>query len=137
MATITCTATALSVSFTASEKVAGLLLRDLAVPRSAITELVVEPDGLRAVKGVRAPGLGVPGLRRIGTWRRRAGGRTVRTVVSVRAGQPAVRIRLRDVAWDELLIGQDDAWAVAAALGLGDRSRGDRVPCGAAGERAR
>jgi hypothetical protein len=75
----------------------------------------VESDGISAARALRAPGLGVPGLRKIGTWRRRADGRTRRTAVSVRRGQPAMRIELRGTSWDQLLIGHDDARALATA----------------------
>jgi hypothetical protein len=65
-----------------------------------------------ATQGLRAPGLGLPGLRKIGTWR----GAGRRTLVSVRRGQPAVRVTLEGRRWDELLVGTDDAAAVAASL---------------------
>lgn len=115
MATITSTPSNLSVTFSTYEKVFGLL-RDITVPLASITSVTVEADGIRAAKGLRAPGLGVPGLRKIGTWRRRANGCTARTAVSVRRGQPAVRIELRGTSWDQLLIGQDDARATADEL---------------------
>lgn len=118
MAMITSTPTTLSVTFSRYEKVAGLL-RDISVPREAIRSVTVEPDGVEAAKGVRAPGLGVPGLRKIGTWRRRADGRTMRTAVSVRANQPALRIELHGTSWDQLLIGQDEADRVAADVAPG------------------
>jgi hypothetical protein len=115
MATIDLTPTNLSVTFSTYEKVAGLL-RDVSIPADAVASVSVEPDGIRAARGLRAPGLGVPGLRKIGTWRHRADGRTRRTVVSVRRGQPAVRIELHGISWDQLLIGHGDARAVAAEL---------------------
>ena len=115
MAAITRTPTHLTVTFSTYEKVAGLL-RDISVPTDSVASVSVESDGIRAARGLRAPGLGVPGVRKIGTWRRRAEGRTQRTAVSVRRGQPAVRIELRGTSWDQLLIGQDDARAVATEL---------------------
>jgi hypothetical protein len=51
-------------------------------------------------------------VRKIGTWR----GAGRRTLVSVRRGQPALRVRLDGQRWDELLVGTDDAAAVAASL---------------------
>jgi hypothetical protein len=94
----------LSVRFTILEKVAGLI-RDLDVPLAAVHRVSVEPDGLRATHGVRAPGLGLPGYRKIGTWR----GRGRKSLVSVRRGQPALRIALRGERYDELVLGLDDA----------------------------
>ena len=115
MATITSTPTTLSVTFSAYEKVAGLL-RDISVPLSSVVSVTVEADGITAARGLRAPGLGLPGLRKIGTWRRRVDGRVVRSAVSVRRGQPALRIELSDSHWDQLLIGHDDAADLAGGL---------------------
>jgi hypothetical protein len=111
MATIEMTSGTLRVSLTRTEKVLGLL-RDLEVPLSAVRSVAVVPDGLAAARGVRAPGLGLPGLRLIGTWRRRGS----RTLVSVRRGQPAVRVELAGQRHDTVLVSADDAAAVAAVL---------------------
>ncbi|WP_104526003.1 hypothetical protein, partial [Blastococcus atacamensis] len=78
------------------EKLAGLLFRDVEVPLDSIREVEVLPDGLRAPRGIRTPGLALPGRRRIGTWRRSG----QRTMVSVRRGQPAVRVRLDGQRFD-------------------------------------
>lgn len=115
MATIELTPTTLTVRFTAAEHVAGLI-RDVTVPRSAVTAVTVEDDGVRAVRGLRAPGLALPGRRKVGTWRG-LGDHPRRTAVSVTRGEPAVRIAVAGQRWDELLIGTSDAAGVAAALG--------------------
>ena len=101
----------LAVRLTTAEKVWGLL-RDVDVPLSAVRGVEVVDDALSATRGLRAPGLGLPGVRKIGTWR----GRGRKALVSVRRGQPAVRVRLEGQRWDELLIGADDAVAVASSL---------------------
>jgi hypothetical protein len=111
MATITTTPDTLSVRFTRAEKVAGLL-RDIDVPLAKIRAVVVESDGLRAARGTRAPGLALPGRRKIGTWRRPGH----RTAVAVRAGEPAVRITLHDHKYSALLIGTPTAAQVAGQL---------------------
>ncbi|SET19577.1 hypothetical protein SAMN04488546_1612 [Geodermatophilus poikilotrophus] len=111
MATVTTTPRTLHVSPTRAERVLGLL-RDLEVPLSAVRSVDVVPDGPAAARGVRAPGLGLPGLRLIGTWRGRGG----KSLVSVRRGQPAVRVRLTGQRFDTLLLGVDDPAAVAGAL---------------------
>jgi hypothetical protein len=111
MTTINLTTDRLQVRFRPLEKLAGLL-GDLDVPRSSVTSVTVEPDGLAAARGIRAPGLGLPGVRKIGTWR----GRNRKAMVSVRRGQPAVRIGLTGERYDELLIGVDDAQAWADRL---------------------
>lgn len=106
------------VRFTLGEKIGGLL-RDVEFPLSAVSEADVVPDpvhetrGLRA--GLRAPGLALPGLRKIGTWRR-AG---EKTLLCIRHDQPAVRIRLTGQRYDTLLIGADDATELTARLAAG------------------
>jgi hypothetical protein len=111
MATIDLSPTQLSVRFRRAEKLAGLL-RDLEVPLTQVAAVTVEPDGMRAARGLRAPGLAVPGRRKIGTWR----GKARRTAVSVTKGEPAVRIKLEGSKFDELLIGRPDAQAIAERI---------------------
>ncbi|GCD90959.1 hypothetical protein [Nocardioides sp. LS1] len=103
MATITLHDGILAVRFTRFEKLAGLV-RDLAVPVSSIVAARVEPDGLRAVRGLRAPGLGLPFVRKIGTWRSRAGS----SLVSVRRGQPALVLNLTGAKYRQVVVGLDD-----------------------------
>jgi hypothetical protein len=103
---------ALVVRFTTGEKVLGLV-RDLRIPVSAVASVAAVDDGLAAAHGLRAPGLGLPGLRKLGTWRGRAG----KTLVSVRRHQPAVRVHLTGETFATLLVGSDDAAALAAELG--------------------
>ena len=112
MATLQLSGTTLTVRFTRGEKISGLV-RDVEVPTSAVRDVEVVADGLTAAVGLRAPGLGLPGVRKIGTWRRRG----ERTLVSVRRNQPALRVRLEGQRYDALLIGADDAAALAEALG--------------------
>jgi hypothetical protein len=111
MATLQSTATAVRVHFSPAEKVAGLV-RDVEVPRDAVTAVEVVPEPLTALHGLRAPGFALPGVRKIGTWR----GRGTRTLVSVRRDQPAVRVELTGQRWTGLLIGADDAARLAAEL---------------------
>ncbi|MGY1833392.1 hypothetical protein ACI8AA_23495 [Geodermatophilus sp. SYSU D01180] len=107
---MTTTPQTLRITLTPAERVLGLL-RDLEVPLSAVRSAEVVPDGLAAARGLRAPGLGLPGVRKIGTWRRRGG----KAFVSVRRG-PAVRLELAGQRLDTVLLTVDDAPAVVAAL---------------------
>ncbi|MBK5223801.1 MAG: hypothetical protein JJE52_13215 [Acidimicrobiia bacterium] len=107
MATIVVSDDVLSVRLSRGEKVAGLL-GDITVPLAAITLVVTVPRGLHAPRGIRAPGLGLPGVRKIGTWRARGD----RQYVSVRRHQPALRISLADQRYDTLVIGVADPEAV-------------------------
>lgn len=110
MATVQMTTETLTVRLTRGEKIAGLL-RDLTVPLGAVTGVEVVPDALAAVRGLRAPGLGLPS-RRIGTWRRRG----ERALVSVRRGQPGLRLRLSGQRFDTVLLGLPDPAGTAAEV---------------------
>lgn len=111
MSTITMTPGTLSIRLTPLEKVLGLL-RDQDVPRAAVTGAEVVPDGMAAVRGLRAPGLALPGRRKLGTWR----GRGVKRLVDVRRGQPALLVRVTGHAYDELLIATPRAAELAEQL---------------------
>lgn len=111
MSTITLTPDTIEVSFTTAEKVAGLV-RDQSIPRSLVTDVTVVDDGLSATKGMRAPGLGLPGHRKLGTWRRSTG----KELVDVRRGDPAVRITLHGHAYQAAVLGTAEAHELARAL---------------------
>jgi hypothetical protein len=121
MAQLVCSPDALSVRLTLREKVAGLL-RDVAVPWLSVTSVSVEEDGLKAARGVRAPGLALPWRTKIGTWRRRDG----KSLVVVRAGVPALRIALQGERYDELLISHPDAHQLADDLNRRSTAPGSR-----------
>lgn len=108
---INLTDTAVVVRFAWWEKLAGLV-RDIEVPLDSVRVVELAPDGLAAANGLRAPGLGIPGRRKIGTWRRPG----AKTLVSVRRGQPAVQIELHGARFDRMVIGADDAAGLAGRL---------------------
>jgi hypothetical protein len=104
--------TELVVELTRREKVAALH-RDVRVPRGAVRRAALLDDGLAAVRGLRAPGLHVPGRAKIGTWRGPGG----RVFAVVRRQERAVRIELATgQRYRELVVGGPDAAAAAAAL---------------------
>lgn len=111
MTTITVTPDLLRIRLTRFEKVAGLV-RDLDVPLSAVRSAEVVADGLAAARGVRAPGLGLPGIRKVGTWR----GAGTKTLVSVRRDQPALLLGLSGMRYDRVLVGSDQAQEYADRL---------------------
>jgi hypothetical protein len=111
MATLSVADDRLHVALTAGEKVAGLH-GDIDVPLSAVERVSFEPDALAAARGLRAPGLAIPGRTKIGTWR----GRGSRRFVVARRGVPAVRITLTGVKHDELLVSTPDAERIAREL---------------------
>ena len=100
----------IQITLTPSERVFGLL-RDLRIPTTSIRSVEVVPNGRAAVRGMRAPGRGGP-VRLIGTWR----SRNNRQYVSIRRGQPAVKLGLAHCRYDTALIGADDAEEIAAAI---------------------
>ena len=103
MATINTHDGTLSIRFSRFEKIFGLV-RDLDLPLSSVSDVSSEPSGLAAVRGLRAPGLGMPGVRAVGTWR----GRGHKSLVSVSRGQGAVSAAVSGSRYDRILIGVDD-----------------------------
>jgi hypothetical protein len=111
MPTITLTDELVSLRFTAGERIAGLV-RDLDIPVRHVTSAVAVPDGFEAVRGLRAPGLGVPGRRKIGTWR----GRGNRSLVAVRAHRSALVLDLEGHHYQRVVVTDEQATAHAQEL---------------------
>ncbi|MBI2244563.1 MAG: hypothetical protein HYU55_11695 [Nocardioides sp.] len=111
MTDLTLTADDLAVRFTPAEKALGIL-RNVTVPRSAITSAVLVRSWRREVRGLRV-GLGLPGIRLLGTWRSRGH----KQLVALRRDVPAVRIGLVGASYDELLVSTPDAERLVAELG--------------------
>ena len=101
----------LKLRLTWCDKMAALV-GDQTVQLTAIRDVAVVPEPLRAISGVRSPGLAIPGITKVGVWRRH--GR--RTLVVVRRGQQAVRIEADGQRFDSYLIGVDDPIAAAARI---------------------
>lgn len=112
----------LLVTLARNEKFWGLL-SDLRVPLSSVVAVDVVADGRRAVRGLRAPGLGGP-VRLIGTWRARHD----KQYVCVRRGQPAVQITLDGERYRTVIVGADDAARIADQVRstIGQRRASDR-----------
>ncbi|GAT70735.1 alpha/beta hydrolase [Planomonospora sphaerica] len=111
MATMTVTGGELVLALGRGEQVAGLH-GDIRVPLSAVREVAVVRNPVAEVRGLRAPGLAVPGRTKIGTWRR-AGSRSF---VVARRDVPAVRVALSGARYDELLISDAAATELAARI---------------------
>ncbi len=125
MAALEVTGKELHLKLTLGEKLAGLS-RDIRVPVASVRDVRVEPDVLAAVRGLRAPGLSIPGRTKIGTWRRRGS----RGFVVARAGVPGVRVTLNGPGPDELIVSTPTAESVA------ERLRADANLAGRPGSRA-
>ncbi len=111
MTTFTITKERVSLHFSWTEKVSGLL-GDVDISPGQIRSVTAVDDGLAAAKGLRAPGLGLPGYRKIGTWR----GRGTKSLVAVRRGEPALVVELSDAPFDRLLISDPRARQYADRL---------------------
>ncbi|NJC73575.1 hypothetical protein HC031_28180 [Planosporangium thailandense] len=110
MSEIAITEDTLKIHLTTAEKVASVH-GDVSVPLSAVTGVEIVEDALAAAHGLRV-GLGLPGVRKLGTWHSRSGAE----FVDVRGGQPAVRVLLAGQRLASLLLGTDDPQTLAAAL---------------------
>ena len=91
----------------------GALHGDIRVGRDAVEDIRVSHAPFGELRGVRAPGTGVPRVIALGTWRTRDG----KDFAALYRGMPAVIVSLRDGApFRRLLIGAHDAEAIAAPL---------------------
>lgn len=111
MATIRIDHRDIVVELTTAEKIAGVH-GSLRFPASAVTASEVVPEGPEAVRGVRAPGLAIPGRRYVGTWRQKGG----KEFVAVRRGQPALRLSLQGQPFASVLVGVDQPEVSASQL---------------------
>lgn len=93
------------------EKLGGLH-GDIRVALDAVQDVGVTRQPFGEVRGLRAPGTGVPGRIALGTWRYRCG----KDFVALYRGKPGVIVRLRGTPYRRLLVRADDADAVAAAI---------------------
>jgi hypothetical protein len=86
----------------------------VSVPLSAVQSAVVESDPWSALRGLRAPGTGWPGVIAYGVWRWTGEGRDF---VAVLRRRPAVRIDLAaGLPFSRLLITVPDPGATVAAV---------------------
>jgi hypothetical protein len=109
MSTIELTTDTLHIHLSLAEKI-GALHGDLHVPRSAIQAVAVIEDGLSAARGIRAPGVAIPGRLKIGTWR----SYDQSCFVLIRRGQPTLHLTLHGQTIDAVLISTPEAGDLAA-----------------------
>ena len=101
----------LTVVLSAAERVEALH-RNVTVPRAAITGVRAVVDGMDEVRGLRAPGTGLPGVVMVGTWR--SGDSTTFAVCHGR--RPAVVVDLTGQAFDRLVVTVDNPEEAVAKL---------------------
>ena len=93
------------------EKV-GALRGGPRVPLSAIRDVRVTESPFRELRGLRAPGSGIPGALALGTWRYRGG----KDFAALYRGGPALVIDLEGADLSRLLISAHDAALVREEL---------------------
>jgi hypothetical protein len=85
---------------------------DVRVPASAVREVRWVADPWPELRGIRAPGTGVPGVIAVGTRR----GSGVKDFAAVHGKGAAVVVELDGAEYDRLVVTEDDAEAAAADL---------------------
>ena len=101
----------LVLDLTGFEKVEGFH-GDIRVPLSTLREVRSTADPWSELRGIRAPGTGVPGVVAVGT--RRGGGH--KDFAAVHGKGPAVVVELEGAEFDRLVVTEDDAPEAAAQL---------------------
>ena len=91
----------------------GALRSTFQVPVSSIRSVSVSHDPFEAVKGVRAPGVALPGRMALGTWRSRRHGRLV---VAAYRGRPALVLEVDGERFDRVVVSTDQAAVLAERL---------------------
>jgi hypothetical protein len=92
---------------------AGALRGDVRVPLSAVRAVTVSERPFRDLRGLRAPGAGLPGVIALGTWRYRGG----KDFAALYRGGPALVVELDEGApYRRLLVSAHDAVALREEL---------------------
>lgn len=98
------------------ERLGALAAADPAVPLSAVRDVRVVPRPAGALRGLRAPGAGFPGVIALGTWRSVGG----RDFAAVYGRGPGIVVELEGARWRRLVVSsheaEHDAERVRAAL---------------------
>lgn len=91
----------------------GAFRGDVRVPLRTVRSVYVEPEPYSALRGIRAPGTGIPGVIALGT-RRFPGGEDF---AAVQGGGPAVRVDLADDAkFGRLIVSVPDPESTVAEI---------------------
>ena len=116
MATLEVHGDDLVVSLTAWERAAAMR-REIRVPLGSVRSICADPDPWSALRGIRAPGTGIPGMIAYGV-RRLTG--SAPDFAAVHGRGPAVRVDLAPGApFSRLLVTVDDARSTVEAVRVG------------------
>jgi hypothetical protein len=94
------------------ERFGACVTHDLALPLAAIRSVRATDDAWSELRGVRAPGSGIPGLLALGTRRHSLG----RDFVAIYGKGPAVVVELVGVRLARLVVSSRDAGDVAGEI---------------------
>jgi hypothetical protein len=90
----------------------GAMSGDVRVPIRCVREVRVTEAPFGEVRGIRAPGTGVPRVVALGTWRGKHG----KDFVAVYRGEPGVVVELEGAPFARLIVSGHDAQRVAKDL---------------------
>jgi hypothetical protein len=105
------TGTELVLDLSGLEKVEGFH-GDIHVPVSAVRDIRCVQDPWSELRGIRAPGTGVPGVVAVGTRR----GSDIKDFAVVHGSGPAIVVDLAGAEYDRLVVTEDDAERAAREL---------------------
>jgi hypothetical protein len=91
---------------------AGALQGDIRVPWSTVQAFRVSDSPFRELRGVRAPGTGIPGVIALGTWRGGGG----KDFAALYRGGPCIVVTLEGAEWSRLLVSDQRAVETVAEL---------------------
>ena len=114
MATLIVHTDYLEIKLSRGEKIASLHRSDLEIPLDKIRSAALTDDPWVWVRGLRSPGLGVPGNVAVGTWRFHDG----KDFLLVRGKKPAVVIDIDDFEYARVIISTSHAVTLIKALRL-------------------
>ena len=107
----------LAVRLTPWERLVCLRRADVEVPAQDIVRVFAVQDPWQVLRGLRMPGLGLPGVAAVGTWVWRSPRGSGRDFVVVRGHGPGVVLELAGHEFARLLLSVDDPAEITSQYG--------------------
>ena len=105
----------LEIHLTTAEKTLALRREDIVVPRENIRSVTITDDPWIWIRGIRSPGLGLPLVVAIGTWKFHGG----KDFLAIKRKRQAVVIDLIDDEFSRVIMTTNHAPDLIASLKLG------------------